>query len=64
VVRLALAGGLLEMARRWLHSVTTSLLTRRLVYLAPGPDAAAARGLPFALALALAVTTHLLLETR
>lgn len=64
VVRLALAGGLLEMARRWSHSVTTTLLTRRLVYLAPDKDAPAARGLPFALALALAVTAHLLLETR
>jgi prepilin peptidase CpaA len=64
LIRLALAGGLLEMARRWAHSVTTSLLTRRLFYLAPGPDAPAARGLPFALALALAVTAHLLLEIR
>jgi hypothetical protein len=37
-------------------------VTRRLVYFPPPPGAAAARGIPFAVALALAVTAQQLLE--
>ncbi len=62
LLRLRRDGGLAELGRRWLHSLGTSLVTRRLVYLPPAPEAAAARGIPFAVALALAVTAHQLLE--
>ena len=61
-LRLAAAGELAEMARRWLHSFATSLVTRRLVYLPPAPGAAAARGIPFAVAIALAVSAHQWME--
>ena len=62
LLRLALAGGLPELGQRWLASLATSLATRRLFYLPPAPDAAAARGIPFAVAIALAVAAHQLLE--
>ena len=61
-LRLALLGELTELASRWLQSLTTSLVTRRLVYFSPQPGAAAARGIPFAVALALGVTAQQLLE--
>jgi len=62
LLRLAREGGLVELGRRWLHSLATSLVTRRLVYFPPAPGAAAARGIPFAVAIALAVTAHQLME--
>jgi prepilin peptidase CpaA len=62
LLRLAAEGGLTELGRRWLHGLFASLATRRLVYLTPAPDAPAARGIPFAVAIALAVTAHQLLE--
>ena len=62
VLRLALLGELSELAGRWAHSLTTSLVTRRLVYFPPAPGTAAARGIPFAVAIALAVTAQQLLE--
>ena len=62
LLRLALDGGLAELGRRWLHSLATSLVTRRLVYFPPAADAAAARGIPFAVAIAMAVTAHQLME--
>jgi prepilin peptidase CpaA len=62
LLRLARDGGLAELGRRWLHSLSTSLITRRLVYFPPAPEAAAARGIPFAVAIAMAVTAHQLLE--
>ena len=62
LLRLAVQGELAEMGRRWLHSFFTSLVTRRLVYLPPAPDAAAARGIPFAVAIALAVSAHQWME--
>jgi prepilin peptidase CpaA len=62
LLRLAVAGELAETSRRWLHSLATSLVTRRLVYLPPAPDAAAARGIPFAVAIALAVSAHQWME--
>jgi len=62
LLRLALAGGLGDLGRRWLASFLGSLATRRLFYLPPAPGAAAARGIPFAVAIALAVTAHQLLE--
>jgi len=61
-LRLALLGELTEYLRRWAHSLTTTLVTRRLVYFPPPASAAAARGIPFAVALALAVTAQQLLE--
>jgi Flp pilus assembly protein protease CpaA len=62
LARLATQGGLGELGRRWLHSLAASLASRRLVYLPPAPDAAAARGIPFAVAIALAVDAHLWME--
>jgi prepilin peptidase CpaA len=62
LVRLAVAGELAELGRRWLHSLATSLALHRLVYLPPAPGAAAARGIPFAVAIALAVSAHLWME--
>jgi prepilin peptidase CpaA len=64
LLRLALLGELPELVRRWAHSLTTSLVTRRLVYFPPSPGTAAARGIPFAVAIALAVTAQQLLEIR
>jgi len=61
-LRLALLGELTELMRRWAHSLTTTLVTRRLVYFPPPAGAAAARGIPFAVALTLAVTAQQLLE--
>jgi len=61
-LRLALLGELTELGNRWLHSVTTTLVTRRPVYFPPAPGSAAAHGIPFAVALALAVTAQQLLE--
>jgi len=48
-------GGLKEMLGRWGHSLGLSLATRRWTYLAPAPEAAARKALPFGVALALAV---------
>lgn len=62
LLRLAVAGELAELGRRWLHSLATSLALHRLVYLPPAPGAAAARGIPFAVAIALAVDAHLWME--
>ena len=61
-LRLALLGELSELAGRWLRSLGTSLVTRRLVYFPPQPGSAAARGIPFAVAIALGVTAQQLLE--
>jgi prepilin peptidase CpaA len=61
-VRLAAHGELQALARRWLHGVAATLVTRRLVYFPPPAGTAAARGIPFAVALALAVATQSLLE--
>jgi prepilin peptidase CpaA len=63
-LRLALHRELTEALRRWAHSLTTTLVTRRLVYFPPPAGAAAARGIPFAVALALAVTAQQLLEIK
>jgi prepilin peptidase CpaA len=62
LLRLVVRGGLLELGRRWLHSCATSVLTNRLVYFPPAPGSAATRGIPFAVAIALAVATHQILE--
>ena len=61
-LRLALLGELSELAGRWLRSLGTSLVTRRLVYFPPQPGSAAARGIPFAVAIGLGVTAQQLLE--
>jgi len=60
-LRLALLGQLTEYLRRGAHSLTTTLVTRRPVYFPP-PAGAAVAGIPFAVALALAVTAQQLLE--
>ena len=60
-LRLALLGELTELVRRWAHSLATTLVTRHFGYFPPPPGAAAA-GIPFAVALALAVTAQQLLE--
>jgi prepilin peptidase CpaA len=62
LLRLAVQGGFAELARRWLHGFAASLLARRVVYFPPAPGAAASRGVPFALALALAVAANQLME--
>jgi prepilin peptidase CpaA len=62
LLRLAAAGELAELGRRWLHSFVSSLATRRLVYFPPAPGAAATRGIPFAVAIALAVSAHQWME--
>jgi prepilin peptidase CpaA len=61
LLRVALVGELAALAKRWLHSLTATLVARRFVYFPPPTDAAAA-GIPFAVALALAVTAQQLLE--
>jgi prepilin peptidase CpaA len=61
-LRLAVAGELAAYLRRWAHMLATTLLTRRPTYFPPAPGAAATRGIPFAVALALSVSAQLLLE--
>jgi prepilin peptidase CpaA len=61
-LRLAAHGELTGLAKRWAHSLSASLVARRFVYFPPAPGTAAARGIPFAVALALAVTAQQLLE--
>jgi prepilin peptidase CpaA len=62
--RLAASGELGAYLRRWAHMLVTTLVSRRLTYMAPAPGTAATRGLPFAVALALSVTAQMLLEIR
>jgi prepilin peptidase CpaA len=62
LARLAAAGELADLGRRWLHSFVASLASRRLVYLPPATGAAATRGIPFAVAIALAVGAHSWME--
>jgi prepilin peptidase CpaA len=62
LARLAAAGELADLGRRWLHSLVASLALRRLVYHPPAPGAAATRGIPFAVAIALAVGAHQWME--
>jgi len=61
-LRLATLGELTGFAKRWLHSLAATLVARRFVYFPPAPGTAAARGIPFAVAIALAVTAQQLLE--
>ena len=61
-LRLATQGELGELTKRWLLSLTATLNARRIVYFPPPRSAAAASGIPFAVALALAVDARLLLE--
>jgi len=60
--RLALHGELGALAARWAHCVAASFLACRVVYVPPPPASAAARGIPFAVAIALAVVVKLLIE--
>ncbi len=46
-------GGLLDLLARWARSAQATLLTRRLTYFRPAAGAAAAHGLPFAVAMVL-----------
>lgn len=56
VFLVAAQGGLLDLLARWLRSARATLLTRRLTYFGPATGSAAARGLPFAVAMALGAT--------
>jgi prepilin peptidase CpaA len=49
----AAQGGLADLLARWLRSARATLVTRRLTYVRPAAGSAAARGLPFAVAMAL-----------
>jgi prepilin peptidase CpaA len=62
LLRLLVRGGLAELGQRWLRCLVASLVSQRLVYLPPAPGSAATRGIPFAVAIALAVATQHLLE--
>jgi prepilin peptidase CpaA len=62
LARVAARGELLAFARRWGHSLTATLIARRFVYFPPAPGTASGSGIPFAVAIALAVTAHSLLE--
>ena len=50
---LTLHGELTGMLRRWVNSLGVSLATQSPVYFGPAADSAAARGLPFGVALGL-----------
>jgi len=62
LLRLLARGGLAELGQRWVRCLVASLVSQRLVYLPPAPGSAATRGIPFAVAIALAVATQHLLE--
>jgi hypothetical protein len=53
VALVAVQGGLFDLLSRWARSAQATVLTRRLTYFRPATDSAAARGLPFAVAMAL-----------
>jgi prepilin peptidase CpaA len=55
LLRLSVAGGLDALLRRWANSAYVSLATRQLIWFPPAPSAPSARGIPFAVAVALAV---------
>jgi len=55
LARVAASGEAREVLRRWWVSAATSFATRRWVFLAAAPDSAADRGVPFAVALGLAL---------
>jgi len=59
----AARGGLLDLLSRWLRSAQATLVTRRIVYFRPAAGSAAARGLPFAVAMALGATAFQLWGT-
>lgn len=61
-LRLATLGELTGLAKRWLHSLSATLMARRFIYFPPAPGTAAARGIPFAVAIALAVSAQILME--
>jgi prepilin peptidase CpaA len=63
VAFVAVQGGLLDLLSRWLRSAHASLATRRIVYFRPAAGSAAARGLPFAVAMALGATAFQLWGT-
>jgi prepilin peptidase CpaA len=59
----AAQGGLRDLLVRWARSARASLLARRIVYFRPAAGSAAARGLPFAVAMAFGATAHQLWGT-
>jgi prepilin peptidase CpaA len=63
VAFVAVQGGLLDLLSRWLRSAHATLVTRRIVYFRPAAGSAAARGLPFAIAMALGATAFQLWGT-
>jgi len=51
-------GGLRDLASRWWQSLRTSFVTRKPTYFAPAPGSVAAGGIPFAVAIGLAVAAY------
>ena len=60
---LLLRGELLDLVRRWTHSVGLSFALRQPTYLRPSPGSCAAQGLPFGVALGFGAATHAALGT-
>ncbi|HUU84223.1 MAG TPA: hypothetical protein VM243_12035, partial [Phycisphaerae bacterium] len=58
VALLVVQGGMVDLLRRWWSSLKLSVLTRRPTYVAPTAGATAAKGLPFAVAMALGATAY------
>jgi prepilin peptidase CpaA len=57
-VMVAAGGGLPDLVRRWTMTAFTSLAMRRWSYFGPAPGTAAARGLPFAVAMGLGACAY------
>jgi prepilin peptidase CpaA len=58
IAMVAARGGLLDLLRRWGSTVVVSLRTGRLTYFGPAPGAAAAGGVPFAIAMGLGAAAY------
>lgn len=58
IALVAVRGGLIDLASRWLRSLQLTVLTRRPTYFAPASSSAAAGGLPFAVAMGLGAVAY------
>jgi prepilin peptidase CpaA len=58
IVWVALRGRLRDLAVRWTQSFLVSIASRRWTYFPPAPDSVEARGVPFAVAIGLAVASY------
>ncbi len=56
IALVAAQGGLPDLLRRWGHTLSTFVLTRRWSYVGPAADSTVSTGLPFAVAMGLAVS--------